>query len=72
MKHPYNRRKFIQLAAMSGAGVAVANSFPLLNANALPLQSQSSINHFPSTTFTPNRVASWWTTIEDLQWPQKQ
>jgi hypothetical protein len=20
----------------------------------------------------PNRVASWWTTIEDLQWPQKQ
>jgi hypothetical protein len=72
MKHPYNRRKFIQLATMSGAGVAMANSFPLLNVNARPLQSQSSINYFPATTFIPNRVASWWTTIEDLQWPQKQ
>jgi hypothetical protein len=23
-------------------------------------------------TFIPNRVASWWTTIADLQWPQKK
>ncbi|MDN3656844.1 hypothetical protein QWZ08_14450 [Ferruginibacter paludis] len=69
MRYPCNRRKFIQLAVMSGAGVAAANNFSFLYAND---RHATNLNNCPATTFIPNRVASWWTSIEDLQWPQKQ
>jgi len=66
-----NRRKFIQMAAISGAGLGLANSFPAVYAERLAaFGSEAAAN--TATAFIPNRAASWWCTIEDLQWPQKQ
>ena len=67
-----NRRQFIKIAALSGAGLGVANSFPLLYAG-IPGSfhiGKQLITKEPA--FIPRRAASWWCTMEDLQWPQKQ
>jgi hypothetical protein len=72
MNHKSNRRKFIKTTALTGAGLGLANSFPTLYAGSLKITDTAKST--PATalnSFTPNRVASWWTTIEDLQWPQK-
>lgn len=70
MKSTTNRRDFIKMTTMSGAAIGLAGSIPNLYAGSLnTIQRPNS-----STTisaFVPNRVASWWCTLEDLQWPQK-
>ncbi len=73
MNHKINRRKFINFTALPAAVMGPANSLPALYAGNLQV-----INNavkppaIALNNFTPNRVASWWTTIEDLQWPQKK
>ena len=69
-----NRRKFIKIAALSGAGMGLANSFPALYAGSLASfdSMTNTAKNDSSFAFIPNRAASWWCTIEDLQWPQKQ
>ena len=68
-----NRRKFIQMATLSGAGLGLANSFPALYAGSLQLINKDNTPLLSGAAgFVPNRAASWWCTIEDLQWPQKQ
>lgn len=65
-----NRRKFIQMAAISGAGLGLANSFSAVYAERLATFGGITAAN-TGTAFIPNRAASWWSTIEDLQWPQK-
>lgn len=70
-----NRRQFLKMTALSAAGIGLGNSFPTLYAGGLvtPKEHGSSTeNKIQAPSFIPNRVASWWTTIEDLQWPQKK
>jgi hypothetical protein len=73
MKNKTDRRKFIKMAAMSGAGLGLAGSFPLLYANPVkPAVAESGMNiKSAGSAFVPNRAASWWCSITDLQWPQK-
>ena len=66
-----NRRKFIQMTALSGAALGLANSFPALYAGSLQLIDKGNAGGLSEVGFIPNRVASWWATLEDLQWPQK-
>jgi hypothetical protein len=54
------------MAALSGAGLTLANSFPLLYANSPQMN-----RPFSLPAFIPRRAASWWCTMDDLQWPQK-
>ena len=75
MKEKSNRREFIKMAALSGVNLGLANSFPTVYANKLqPVGRLGSVgsDKSPSLIFTPNRSASWWCTIEDLQWSQKK
>lgn len=67
-----NRRKFIQITALSGTGMILAGSFSSLYGGSLQqLQKASEKAASGASAFIPNRVASWWATLEDLQWPQK-
>ena len=73
MNHKSDRRKFIKTAALTGAGLGLAHTFPALYAGSVKMIGNTANQTSKgSNSFTPNRVASWWTTIEDLQWPQKQ
>lgn len=72
-----NRREFIKKVSISGLGLGLVNSFPMAHAGS-PEQElihpgilKSYIPSDPSLTFIPRRAASWWVTIEDLQWSQK-
>jgi hypothetical protein len=71
MKATTNRRQFIKMTTMSGAALGLAGSLPNLYANSQLVTRESSVSKFPDLPFIPNRAASWWCTIEDLQWPQK-
>ncbi|MDB5278767.1 MAG: hypothetical protein JWR61_3722 [Ferruginibacter sp.] len=65
-----NRRKFIQTAAVTGAGFSLLHSLPTYAGQLASFGRQLSNN--TATAFIPNRSASWWCTLEDIQWPQKQ
>jgi hypothetical protein len=54
------------MATLSAAGIGLSNGLPLLYANNLP-----SAHRYAEPAFIPSRAASWWTTMDDLQWPQK-
>jgi len=56
------------MAALSGAGLQLANSFPRAWAAGLAHKAKAppAVN-----VFFPRRMASWWCTIDDLLWPQK-
>ena len=64
-----NRRKFIQMAAVTGAGISIINSLPAYAGKLVLPGKLASENSTPD--FIPNRSASWWCTLEDIQWPQK-
>lgn len=75
MKPNSSRRKFLKLSALSGAGLAVARHFPAAYASSLKTVSVPPVAHtfIPAgNMFVPKRAASWWCTIDDLQWPQKE
>ncbi|MDN3656846.1 hypothetical protein QWZ08_14460 [Ferruginibacter paludis] len=65
-----NRRKFIQTAAVTGAGISLFHSLPAYAVQLASFGKQPFKN--TGTAFIPNRSASWWCTLEDIQWPQKQ
>ena len=65
-----NRRKFIKITALSGAGIVITNSLQSVYAKA-PFANATLQANEPATTFIPNRAASWWCIMEDIQWPQK-
>jgi hypothetical protein len=70
-----NRREFIRMTAISGVGLGLGNSFPTVYANtpaSMKSVSVVSLINQPDIPFIPNRVASWWCTLEDIQWSQKK
>jgi len=64
-----NRRRFIQLAAMSGVSIALSNRITNAMAAGPAAVKMGTIG---GPAFIPNRAASWWSTLEDLLWPQRQ
>lgn len=77
MKQRNNRREFIKKVSLTGLGLGLVNSFPMAYAEfpekTLIHPGRMNINSSsdPTLTFIPHRTASWWVTIEDLQWSQK-
>ncbi|MEX2594177.1 MAG: hypothetical protein WD426_15495 [Anditalea sp.] len=71
-----NRREFIKIAALSGVGLGFGNNFPAGDIfDKLQKGGRSGLIEAdtpPDLIFSPNRAASWWCTIEDLQWSQKE
>jgi len=74
-----NRRQFLRLTALSTASLGVPSVFanatsstPVQSSSAAKLvQPAAAANAKPGASFVPNRAASWWTSLENLQWPQK-
>jgi len=76
-----NRREFIRMAALSGAGLGLGRRIPSLSAEGpgavvagvapdpFPLLSSGASG---SPAFIPRRAASWWTNLEDILWPEKK
>lgn len=74
MKPPYSRRRFVKVTAMNTLGIGIAGNLQLFGENFL-VQSPalgSDGKTGSNVSFVPNRVTSWWSNIEDLQWPQKK
>jgi hypothetical protein len=71
-----DRREFIKIAALSGVSLGFGNSLAAGEVvNKLQkLERSGPTKAGPSLDlpFKPNRAASWWCTIEDLQWSQKK
>lgn len=70
-----NRRDFIRMMGISGIGFSLVKdkAFAAESKTGLLQQMHSIIpSGEPDIPFVPNRVASWWCTLEDLQWPQKK
>lgn len=70
-----NRRDFIKMMGISGIGIGWTGKAPFSpENNSGIIQKIRSIipNGRADISFIPNRVASWWCTLEDLQWPQKK
>lgn len=76
MKYTSNRRDFIKKVSLTGVGLSLANSFPAVYAGmpggTIVGPANMGKPADPSVTFIPRRAASWWVTIEDLQWSQKK
>jgi hypothetical protein len=76
MKHTDNRREFLKKASITGLGLGLSTILPTAYA-AVPENTAAGLVPSglkltgPDLTFIPRRAASWWGTIEDLQWSQK-
>jgi hypothetical protein len=74
-----SRRNFIKRTVVSGIGLGLGNTLSRTNAEELSSIAKNpdlpdvsrGMPHAPNIPFVPKRIASWWNTIEDLQWPQK-
>ena len=68
-----NRRDFLKRSSIAIAGAGLSNYLSasaterLITTPTIPLAAVPA----PDIPFRPRRVASWWNTLEDLQWPQK-
>jgi hypothetical protein len=78
MEHKNDRRDFIKKVSLTGLGLVLADGFSKTYANT-PGEKLIDIRETivnlpqnPSIPFVPQRAASWWVTIEDLQWSQKK
>ncbi len=67
MSSKTNRRNFIKMAALSGAGLSLAKSPLAWSAGLVPQPNTPAA----ANIFFPRRMASWWCSIDDLQWPQR-
>ena len=65
-----NRRDFLKATALSGLGLAIQHGQPD-TLKLLSVMGEEDKKGGPDIPFYPNRVASWWCTLEDIQWPQK-
>lgn len=81
MKRKRNRRDFIRMATLSGAGPGLGGSitsvYPDQPVNVpAPTFFQHPVApalHVPGPLpFVPRRAASWWCTLEDILWPEKK
>jgi len=63
-----NRREFIKMTALAGAGFPLVNHLPKTWSAGLASQANAPA---AISTFLPRRAASWWCTVDDLLWPQK-
>ncbi|WP_298653160.1 hypothetical protein, partial [uncultured Proteiniphilum sp.] len=73
-----SRRKFIRQAFISGVGLSMGGTSLANTTTDRPSEKQiilPDVSKFtpasPDIPFVPRRIASWWNTIEDLQWSQK-
>ncbi|MBO9620305.1 MAG: hypothetical protein J7539_14860, partial [Niabella sp.] len=65
-----NRRSFIKKSILAGTAVSMQN---IVAGNQLSRIFMQPLKTTPSgAPFIPNRVASWWAILEDIQWPQKK
>lgn len=74
MKQSYSRRNFVKKSAINALGIGVMSNVPLFGQTLLAQGSKvhSSKDEIRKLPFIPVRAASWWCTIEDLQWGQKK
>jgi hypothetical protein len=74
-KKTNNRREFLKMAAISGIGIGVSGHISPLVADKTKTYIQGSnffsLGQQQAESFIPNRVASWWCTLDDILWPQK-
>lgn len=76
-----SRRTFIKKTVASGISLGLGGNLSQTEANAQPASPviinpdlpdvSKFVSRAPDIPFIPRRVASWWATIEDLQWSQK-
>lgn len=73
-----SRRKFIRQTLISGVGLSMGGTSLANTVASGPSEKQillPDVSKFvptsPDIPFAPERIASWWNTIEDLQWSQK-
>lgn len=59
------------MTAMSGAALGIGSTLPGLYANGVSSLRALKAGGISASNFVPNRAASWWCTLADLQWPQK-
>ena len=76
MKENNERREFIKKVSLTGLGLGLVNTFTEVQAD--PVQKAISpailpayIQSGPSLPFIPRRTASWWVTLNEVQWSQK-
>ncbi|MBY0534404.1 MAG: hypothetical protein K2P88_01015 [Chitinophagaceae bacterium] len=72
MSEASNRRQFLKLTALAGTGLSLSNTLSAMYYPPLDPQPIQNTNAFTTAGFVPNRAASWWCALEDIQWPQKQ
>ena len=74
MNKENSRRSFIKISALSALGFSLSSPLPSIASGILGQQTGATFfTHvgMPDIPFVPRRVASWWNSIEDLQWNQK-
>lgn len=74
MNKENSRRSFIKISALSALGFSLSSPLPSIASGILGQQPGSTFfthGGMPDIPFVPRRVASWWNSIEDLQWNQK-
>jgi hypothetical protein len=75
MNQNHKRRDFIKMAAMSGISFSLAGKVIGSPVNSFKkdtlVKVGNDIDEPTSLAFRPNRIASWWCTLEDIIWPQK-
>lgn len=63
-----NRREFLKITAVSGVGAGLSGNITQWLPDSLTNQIKIKTG---AETFAPRRAASWWCTLEDLLWPEK-
>ena len=72
MKEFNSRRNFVKTSAAGLTGIGILSNVPLLGKNSSREKENPGVGeNLLKTSFIPVRAASWWCTIEDLQWSQK-
>ena len=74
MNQTYSRRQFVKTSALNALGIGFAGKIPLLGEAYLTELPETGevINAGPDSGFVPLHIASWWCTLDDILWPQKQ
>lgn len=74
MRKNISRRDFIKKTATFTAGIGLSNKLysSTINEHSFNKEKIISINKKPDIPFVPRKVASWWTSIDDLLWSEKK
>ena len=70
----YSRRNFVKKSAINAIVLGTVSNVPLFGQTLLAQEKKEPFKKDLTNTlpFIPNRIASWWCNIEDLQWAQKK